>query len=78
MKKMPCSITDEVISNDPQDAPEAVYKDYNVYIPIKGWISVKCSEINKQEAIIFAKETFTVTDIEVEEFIDSEIEVEEI
>jgi len=46
MEKMPCRITDEVISNDPQDAPEATYQDYTVTLPVTGHITITCNEAN--------------------------------
>ena len=56
MDKMPCHITDEVIANGPQDAPDAVDKDYEVIITIVANVIITVSAENELEAIAEAKE----------------------
>jgi len=78
MDKPLCRITNEVISNDPQDAPEATYQDYTVTLPVTGHITITCNEANELEAIAYAVDNRSEWDIsEVETDITS-AEVEEI
>jgi len=78
MDKMPCRITDEVISNDPQDAPDAVYKQYVVTVPVKGHVTVMCNEENALEAIAYAVDNRSEWDISDLETDINCAEVEEI
>jgi len=69
MKNMPDRISDEVISNDPQDAPEAVFQQYLVTVPVKGHVTVTCNEENKLEAIAYAidnRSEWDISDLETD------------
>jgi len=78
MDKMPCHITDEKISNDPQDAHDAVFKQYVVTVPVKGHIQVTCSEENELEAIAYAVDNRSEWDVSDLETDITSAEVEEV
>jgi len=56
MDKMPDRITDEVISNDPQDAPEATLNKYTIIIPITADYVIDVIAEDEQEAVQLALE----------------------
>ena len=55
MNKTPCHISDEVIANDPQDAPDAVYKDHEVIMSITATVIITVNAENELDAIAEAK-----------------------
>ena len=69
-----CRITDEVVSNDPQDAPDAVFNEYTVLLTIYGEYHTSIQAESAEQAMKQARAewdrsnlTFIYTDYGVEE-----------
>jgi len=78
MDKMPDRISDEVLSNDPQDAVEAVHKQYVVIMPVTGYAYVSCTKESEEAAKEYAlnnRQEWNVTDLDTD---STNAEVEEI
>ncbi len=74
MDKMPCHITDEKVSNDPADAPDAIDKEYIVLLEIHTYAVKAVISDSKESAIELARKDWTREDLDDIEYIDIGVE----